>query len=323
MTHRTSTVFLGSPAAAIPSLHALAGHAGIELVGVVSQPDLPAGRRRRLRACPVKEAAQALGLPVIGPDRIGGPEAMAQLRDWGVELAVVCAYGQIFPERVLNLPRLGCFNLHFSLLPRWRGASPVQAAILAGDAETGVSLQKMVRELDAGDIVASSPPRPIRPEDSAETLGSVLAEDAARLLEGAIHLLTGEQPPLAPQDTSQATFCRIISKSDGAVDFLAETAVEIERKCRAYTPWPACHAFLGGKRLVLLEARVETSDPFAGGSGGRPPPGVVAEGGLVVAREGTLRLLRVKPEGKNAMEWDDFQRGNPGAVGAPLVPHAS
>lgn len=323
MAHSTSTVFLGSPAAAIPSLHALAGHAGIDLVGVVSQPDLPAGRRRRLRACPVKEAAQALGLPVFTPARIGDPEAMAQLRDWGVELAVVCAYGQIFPESVLSLPRLGCFNLHFSLLPRWRGASPVQAAILAGDVETGVSLQKMARELDAGDVVAASAPRTIRPEDTAETLGADLAEDAARLLEGAVPLLAGENPPLAPQDTNQATFCRIIKKSDGVADFLAETAEDIQRKCRAYTPWPACHAFLGGKRLVLMEVRVEAPEQLPWGSGGRPPPGVVAEGGLIVAREGVLRLLRVKPEGKNAMEWGDFQRGYPGAVGAALMPHPS
>ncbi|MEE8434026.1 MAG: methionyl-tRNA formyltransferase [bacterium] len=321
MAHRTKTVFLGSPTAAIPSLRVLAGHAEIDLAGVVAQPDLPAGRRRRLRACPVKEAAQALGLPVFTPARIGAPEAMAQLGDWEVELAVVCAYGQIFPERVLILPALGCFNLHFSLLPRWRGASPVQAAILAGDGETGVSLQKIVRELDAGDIVAVSGPRPVRPEDTAETLGAALAEDAARLLGGAVPLLTGGQPPLAPQDTSQATFCRIIKKSDGAADFLTETAEDIQRKCRAYTPWPACHAFLDGKRLVLLEVRVEAPAKLSWESGGRPPPGVVAEGGLIAAREGVLRLLRVKPEGKNAMEWGDFQHGNPGAVGATLMPH--
>ena len=319
MAHRIKTVFLGSPAVAIASLRVLAGHAGNDLTGVVAQPDLPAGRRRRLRACPVKEAAQALGLPVFTPARIGGPEAMAQLRDWEIELAVVCAYGQIFPERVLALPALGCFNLHFSLLPRWRGASPVQAAILAGDVETGVSLQKMARELDAGDIVAASAPRPIRPEDTAETLGAALAEDAARLLDGAVPLLTGGQPPLAPQDTSRATFCRRIRKSDGAADFLAESAEEIQRKCRAYTPWPACHAFLGGKRLVLLEVRVEALEKLNWEDGKRPPPGVVAGGGLVVAREGVLRLLRVKPEGKKAMEWKDFQHGNPGAVGAALL----
>ena len=323
MAHRTKTVFLGSPAAAIPSLHALAGHGGIDLVGVAAQPDLPAGRGRRLRACPVKDAAQALGLPVFTPARIGDPEAMAQLQEWGIELAVVCAYGQIFPQRVLTLPGLGCFNLHFSLLPRWRGASPVQAAILAGDEETGVSLQKMVRELDAGDIVAVSGPRPIRPEDTAETLGAALAEDAAGLLGRALPLLTGGHPPLAPQDSSRATFCRIIKKSDGAADFLAETAEDIQRKCRAYTPWPACHAFLGGKRLVLLEVRVETPEILNGESGKNHPPGVVAEGGLIAAREGVLRLLRVKPEGKNAMDWRDFQHGNPGAVGATLMPHAS
>ena len=236
-------------------------------------------------------------------------------------MAIVCAYGQIFPAPVLALPALGCFNLHFSLLPRWRGASPVQAAILSGDDSTGVSLQKMVRELDAGDIVAASAPRPIRGEDTAETLGAALAEDAARLLGDSVALLTGGQPPLAPQDPNQATLCRIIRKNDGAVDFLAESAEEIQRKCRAYTPWPGCYVFSGGKRLALLEVRVEAQELLGKEAGGSPSQGVVSDGGLVPARDSVLRLLRVRPEGKNAMAWRDFQHGNPNAVGAALTPH--
>ena len=317
MTATTKTVFLGSPAVAIPSLRALAAHGEVELAGVVTQPDMPAGRRRALRACPVKEAAQSMGLPVFSPAKIGDPESLAQLRQWGVQLAVVCAYGQIFPEAVLGLPPLGCYNLHFSLLPRWRGASPVQAAILAGDAETGVTLQRMTRELDAGDIAAATPSLPIAPEDTSHTLGGRLAEAAADLLRQAVSSLISGRPPLTPQDAERATFCRIIKKAAGAVDFQRENAVDIERKCRAYTPWPGCHAFLGGRRLGLEQVALAAA-PAAGDSAAAP--GVVQPGGIVAARGGALRLVRVRPEGKGAMDWKDYANGNPGAIGAQMHP---
>jgi len=143
-------VFMGSPELAVPSLRALHAAPGVRVSGVVTQPDRPAGRRRVLRPCAVKAAALELGLPTVAPTRLKGEEALQQVRDFGAELIVVCAYGRILPRSLLDLPRLGCFNLHFSLLPRWRGASPVQAALLAGDATTGVSLQRMVEALDAG-----------------------------------------------------------------------------------------------------------------------------------------------------------------------------
>lgn len=302
---------------AIPALRALHGHPAVALQGAVAQPDRPFGRRREPRPCPVKAEAAVLGLPVATPDRIGSPEAMAQLRDWGVQLAVVCAYGQIFPQALLELPALGCFNLHFSLLPRWRGASPVQAAILAGDAETGVTLQKMVRELDAGDVVAATAPLSIGPRETSAGLGGRLADAAAELLRGALPALAGGDPPLTPQDEAGVTLCRLVKKEDGAVDFSAESAGEIDRKCRAYTPWPGCFAFLADKRLGLARVAPAEAPADAEGAG----PGVLHRDGRVAAREGWLLLERVKPEGKGEMDWRAFFNGNPGAAGCMLTPH--
>jgi methionyl-tRNA formyltransferase len=315
------TVFLGSPAAAVPSLQALHGQEPVRLAGVVTQPDKPAGRRRRLQPCPVKQAAEALGLAVLTPRRIRDPEALQALRAWGPELAIVCAYGQLLPEALLELPRLGCYNLHFSLLPRWRGASPVQAALLAGDATTGVSLQRMVLELDAGDVVAETPPLPIHRHDTAQSLGERLAGEAAALLARSLPLLLGGNPPRRPQDSAAVTHCRLIRKEHGAVDFAAEDAAQIERKCRAYTPWPGCFVFLGARRLGLARVvpAAAPADP-AGAADDAAPPGTLRADGCVRTRTGWLRLEEVRPEGKGTMPFAAFRNGNPAAIGARLTP---
>ncbi|HKI98473.1 MAG TPA: methionyl-tRNA formyltransferase [bacterium] len=314
----TRTVFLGSPATALPSLRALADHAAVRLVGVVTQPDKPTGRGRKLQPCPVRAEAEALGLPVLTPRRIREPEALEALRAWAPELAIVCAYGQILPENLLNLPPLVCYNLHFSLLPRWRGASPVQAAILAGDATTGVSLQRMVAELDAGDVVAETPPLPIAPDDTAQSLAERLAVEAGALLVRSLPLLLTGDPPRRPQDPAAVTHCRVIRKEQGAVDFAAEDAAPIERKCRAYTPWPGCHAFVGTRRLGLV--RLALADPPADASQAATLPGTLLADGRVRARAGWLRLEVVRPEGKGDMPFAAFRNGNPAAIGALLTP---
>jgi methionyl-tRNA formyltransferase len=314
----TRTVFLGSPATALPSLRALAADPRVRLVGVLTQPDKPAGRRRRLQPCPVRAEAEALGLPVLTPRRIREPEALAALAAWEPELAIVCAYGQILPEAALGLPALGCYNLHFSLLPRWRGASPVQAAILAGDAATGVSLQRMVLELDAGDVVAETPPLPIRPDDTAQSLGERLATEAGTLLARSLTALLAGDPPARPQDPAAVTVCRLIRKQDGAVDFAAEDAVRIERKARAYSPWPGCYAFAAGRRLGL--ERLTPAGPPDDPAAARRPPGTLLADGRLRAREGWLRLEIVRPEGKPPMAFAAFRNGNPQAIGARLTP---
>lgn len=308
-------VFMGSPETAVPSLRALAAHPRCRLAGVFTQADRPAGRGRRLRPSPVKAAAEVLGAPVLTPDKSGGPEAMAALDAWRPDLVVVCAYGRILPRRVLDRPPLGCWNLHFSLLPRWRGASPVQAALLAGDTATGVSLQRMVAELDAGAIAAETAPMPIAPDDTAATLSARLAEAAAALLSETLPALLDGDPPLREQDPAGVTHCGIVRKDDGRVDWAAEDAGAIERKVRAYTPWPGCFAFLGGRRLGLV--RVEA----AGAPPEPPAPGILLRDGRVPARAGAVRLLEVKPEGRGAMPWEAFRNGNPEAVGARLTPY--
>lgn len=313
------TVFMGSPAVAVPSLRALLAHPEVRVAGVVTQPDKPAGRRRHLQPCAVKVEAEAQGLPVLTPRRARAPEALDALRALEPALAIVCAYGQLLPEALLELPPLGCYNLHFSLLPRWRGASPVQAALLAGDASTGVSLQRMVLELDAGDVVAETPPLPIAPDDTAGSLGERLAEAAAALLTRTLPLLLSGDPPRTPQEPAQVTHCRLIRKEHGAVDFAAEDAAQIERKCRAFTPWPGCYAFLGSRRLGL--ARVRLADPPPDAAPGSPP-GTLHADGRVPAAQGWVQLDAVRPEGRATMAFAAFRNGNPGAVGAVLTPQA-
>lgn len=319
----TRVVYLGSPQWAVPSLRSLAAvppGLGVAVVGVMTQPDRPAGRGRRLQPCAVKSAALELGFPVLSPVSLRGEEGYQDMAGMSPELAIVCAYGQILPRRVLELPPLGCWNLHFSLLPRWRGASPVQAAILAGDSETGISLQRMVEALDAGPVAAKSAPVTIGPDETTEALGGRLAELAAQLLLEALPDLLGGKAALQPQDESQVTVCRKIDKSAGLVDWSRESATQIARKVRAFTPWPGCASYLGQRRLGL--ARVE---PASGSNGTDPSglyraPGTIGPGGLVRAADGYVRLLDVKPEGRAVMSFADFERGNPRALGARLAP---
>jgi methionyl-tRNA formyltransferase len=307
-------VFMGSPATAVPILRALATHRECRVVGVFTQPDRPAGRHGHPQPSAVRVAAEALAIPVATPDKAGSAEALATLRAWAPELAVVCAYGQLLSQPVLDVPRLGAYNLHFSLLPRWRGASPVQAALLAGDGTTGVSLQRMVLALDAGAIVAETAPLPILPRDTAATLAERLAEAAAELVRANLVPLLAGDLPLRDQDPAGVTLCRTLRKEQGAVDWATESAVQIERKRRAFTPWPGCYTFLGRRRLALIELEVAASPAE------REPPGTLLSGGLVACREGFVRLIEVKPEGKAAMPFAAFLRGTPAATGQRLSP---
>jgi methionyl-tRNA formyltransferase len=312
-------VYMGSPEWAVPSLMALAGAQaraiGVELVGVLTQPDRPAGRGRRLQPCAVKAAAVAQGLAVLSPERLRAPEGMSALAALAPDLVIVCAYGQMLPRAVLDLPRLGSWNLHFSRLPRWRGASPVQAAILAGDADTGVSLQRMVEALDTGPLVAESPPVAIGADETAEALGARLAEVAANVLLDALPAILTGTPSLRPQDVARVTVCRKLDKRSGAIDWAHESAVDIVRKVRAFTPWPGCADYLGRMRLGIV--RVEAAVAQSGAQ-----PGVIGADGVAAAASGAVKLIDVKPEGKGAMAFADFVNGHPAAVGARLTADA-
>jgi len=271
-----------------------------------------------MQPCAVKAAALALGLPVLSPASLRSEEGFRAWAGLQPELAIVCAYGQILPLRALDLPRLGCWNLHFSLLPRWRGASPVQAAILAGDASTGVSLQRMVEALDAGPLAASSAPVPIGAGETAEALGTRLADVATQVLLEALPALLAGAPALTPQDEARVTVCRKIDKGAGAVDWSGEPAAEIVRKVRAYTPWPGCASYLGALRLGLVRVEEVAADALRPGEPHRQA-GLIGADGVVPALAGWVRLLEVKPEGRGAMPFSAFIHGHPQAVGGRLT----
>ncbi len=297
---RVRLVFFGSPDFAVTPLTALLD-AGHEIVLVVTQPARPAGRTGALHPPAVARGAAARGLPLHQPESLKGEEAVAPLADARADLFVVAAYGKILRPRVLDLPRLGCVNVHGSLLPRWRGASPVQAALLAGDATTGVSIMKMDPGMDTGPVYATRE-TPILPGDTAETLGARLSEMGARLL---VETLAAFPLQAAAQDDSRATYCPKISREDGLVDW-TRPARELVRRDRAFTPWPGLFTFRRSGRLKLSGLSAAASVPSA------PPPGTVlsVSPGLIVAcGEGAVSVGELQAEGRRRLPAADFARG--------------
>ena len=292
-------VFMGSPDFALPTLAALEKHYSV--VGVITQPDRPAGRGRVLTSPPVKQLAVQLGIAVIQPAKLREPEAQEALKTWAPDLVVVAAFGQILRASVLELPRYGCVNVHASLLPRWRGAAPIQAAILHGDAETGVTIMKMDAGIDTGAIL-SQRALSIRPEDTAGSLSSRLAEEGANLLvETLPGYLAGGLTPIA-QDETRATYASMLTKEQGELDF-SKPAEALERQVRAFQPWPGAYAFFQGEMLKVLRAHVD-------GSVAVPSQrSIIQNLPAVGTTSGWLVLDEVQPAGKRPMSGDVFLRG--------------
>jgi methionyl-tRNA formyltransferase len=253
--------FLGSSSFAVPILNLLADR--YTVVGVISQPDRPAGRGRQVRPSPVKELALKLKLPVSQPERIKHASALKSLADWNPDLIVVAAYGQILPPAVLELPPSGCLNVHASLLPRWRGAAPIQAAILNGDSETGVSLMKMDQGMDTGPVLAQTATAIGRHETAGE-LELRLSHLGAQMLAASLpaYLAGGLEP--YPQDDPAATYAPRLKKSDGRID-PDLPAIRLANQVRAYNPWPGSYLELPGNRLLILGAH-----PLPGAREGQP-----------------------------------------------------
>ena len=306
---------MGTPEWAIPSLQAVLD-SGSEISAVFTQPDRPVGRKQILTPSSIKQFSQTQNLSVHTPEKAGNPETLELVRSLAPELIIVCAYGQILPHSFLDIPRIGCFNLHFSFLPKLRGASPVQAAITYGLETTGVSLQKIVLKLDAGPLIAASYHESIRPDDTTPLLGSRLAEIGGQLIRNTLPKLLEDNFTTSEQNEGEATYCRIIKKDEGRVRWTEETAREIERKLRAFTPWPGIFTFYSisrkneNKRRIQLTKVEVVNESFESGK--------VYPELIVGTRTGGLRILRLKPEGKQEMDADSFLRGNPQILGTVL-----
>jgi len=293
-------VFMGSPEFALPSLRRLAQ--AYPVVGVITQPDRPAGRGRTLTPPPVKLLALELGLPLIQLERLRHPDAMQILRGWQPDLIVVAAFGQILRQEVLDLPAWGCVNLHGSLLPRWRGAAPIQAAILNGDGQTGITIMRMDAGIDTG-LMLSQRSIPIHPEDTAGSLSVSLAELGAELLlETLPAYIDGSLQP-QPQNNDLATYAPMLKKEAGLLD-LSVPAILLERQVRAFNPWPGAYTFYQGQILKVHRARAL---PVEGITPGRRTlfQGVPA----LECGEGYLVLDEVQPAGKKAMPGKVFLQG--------------
>lgn len=292
---------MGSPEIAVPLFRALAKEYPIR--GVVTQPDRPAGRGKKEIAPAVKIAAEEAGIPVFQPERLRLPEAFEVVAAWRPELIVVMAYGQILRQNVLDLPKYGCINVHASLLPRWRGASPIQAAIRAGDETTGVSLMKMDAGMDTG-AVYSTHELAIAADDTAESLSAKLADLSARaFLRDLPRILSGDLVP-APQPETGVTLTGLIRKEDGILD-LNQSARDLERLVRAYSPWPGTTVAIDGMMLKVLRARVDPAESSAP-SGTRA---VIGKFPAVKAADRFLILDEVQAPGRKPASGRDFLAG--------------
>jgi methionyl-tRNA formyltransferase len=306
MAAKIRIVFMGSPDFAVPVLTALAAHEEdpknpYQVIGVVTQPDRPAGRGQSLVPPAVKTAALALGLPVLQPEKLRLPEAMNQLRTWAPDLIVVAAFGQILRQEVLDLPKLGCINVHGSILPRWRGAAPIQAALLAGDAETGITIMKMDAGIDTGPVL-SQRYLPIQPDETSGSLFTRLAPLGADLLMDTLpKYISGEIKP-APQPEEGATYAKMLKKEEGWLDF-TQAALALERRVRAFDPWPGTFIQYQGNPL-----RIEKASVASGMS--QPGAHLVLEGKPAIGTaEGLLVLEQVRPSGKKSMPGKAFLAG--------------
>ncbi|MGD2207603.1 MAG: methionyl-tRNA formyltransferase [Anaerolineae bacterium] len=304
-------VFMGTPEFAVPALQALIEHHRV--VGVVTQPDRRAGRGRKLKPSPVKKVALAQKTPLFQPKTLRTPEAAEHLAEWRPDVIVVAAFGQILRKPALELPPHGCINVHASLLPRYRGAAPIPAAILAGDTVSGVTIMRMDEGMDTGPILAQAE-RPIAPDDTTASLTAKLADLGAELLIETLPGWLSGDLQAQPQNDSQATYCSMLKKKDGFLDW-RRSAAHLDRQVRACDPWPSTYTTWQGQRLKVLRAR-----PHPDWQGEGQPGVVILESSElgVVTGQGCLELLEVQLAGKRAMAADTFARGQRGLVGGRL-----
>ncbi len=300
-------VFMGTPQFAVLPLRALAA-AGHDISGVVTRIDKPSGRNRILTAPPVKQAAQDTGLTVYQPRRVRDPEFVETLRKINPDIIVVAAYGQILPKDILLLPKYGCINIHASLLPAYRGAAPINWAVMRGESRTGITIMQMDEGMDTGAILLQESIA-IDPRDTAGTLTEKMSQLGAKMIAEALPLV--EAGSLAPvvQDGSKATLAPILKKEDGLVDWTAPAA-EIHNRVRGLSPWPGAYTFFEGKLIKIIETEAVP---------GEGEPGMVYTPDRSVLAVGTgrglLRIVGIQPEGKRPMNSGDFLQGHREIIG--------
>jgi methionyl-tRNA formyltransferase len=301
---------MGTPEFAVPPLTALLQAPDFTVVGVVTQPDRPAGRGNKLTPSPVKQAALAASLPLLQPEKLRLPGVFEQLQAWAPDLIVVAAFGQILRKNVLDLPRYGCFNVHASLLPRWRGAAPIQAAIRAGDTETGITIMQMDVGLDTGAMLQARA-IPILREDTGGTLHNKLASIGGPLLvETLRQFLAGSLKP-TPQDESQQTYAPMLKKEDGLIEW-DQPAPRIERQVRAFDPWPGSFTHWDGQVLKLIGGQA------VDGRGATGQVIALGDGFAVGTSAGLFQLETVQLAGRSPSPIGAFVNGHPTIVGAQL-----
>ena len=309
---RLRTVFMGTPRFAVPSLAALAESVDVTLV--LCNPDRPAGRGRSMASPPVKEEAVRLGIPVFQPEKARHPDAVAHIADESPDLIVVVAYGHILPKSILDIPRAGCINVHASLLPKYRGAAPINWAVARGETVTGITIMRMDEGMDTGPILHVRE-MPIGAEDTAETMFSELSILGAEALREALRGLREGTLDETPQDAALATYAPMLTKEHGRIDW-SRPAREVRDLVRGMTPWPSAFALHAGKTLKVLSSAV------AGESGAAGEPGEVValgrDGISVACGEGVLRLHAVQPEGGKAMDAWAYAQGRRVAAGERL-----
>ncbi len=306
-------VFFGTPQFAVPSFEALSNsrHA---VVAVVTRADRPRGRGQKTTAAPIKARAAEAGIPIMQPERLGDPSFLDALRALHADLGVVVAYGKILTDSVLTSPRLGLVNVHGSLLPKYRGAAPVHRAVIAGETETGVTIMRVVKALDAGPMLARES-RSIGPDDTSDDVERDLADRGAALLVETVDAIADGRVHEEPQDGAAATYAARLTKDDGIVDW-ASSAVRIHNQIRGLRPWPHAFTFHGGKRLILLRSSTQDVGAATG------PPGAILDAAgdrlIVATGAGALRLTEIQSEGKRLMTVRDFLAGHRVAAGDRL-----
>ena len=299
-------IFAGTPEFAVPALTALLEH-GWPVVAVYTQPDRPAGRGRKLRPSPVKCSAQQAGIPVYQPASFRDEAVCRKLHGLSADLMIVAAYGLLLPKVILASPRLGCVNIHASLLPRWRGAAPIQRAIAAGDTHTGISIMAMEAGLDTGPVFLTRA-IDIAPRETGGSLHDRLSKLGAETLLAALPGIADGSLVPSPQDDARATYAPKLGKAEARIDWTASAAT-IDRQIRAFDPWPVAETSLAGQGLRIWAAQPVPADAGSGSGAAQTPGQVIAVGrtGIdVVTGDGVLRITRLQPPGKRPMHASDF-----------------